>query len=75
MRSCLRAINPLNANFTKWPNKFDLPTTCLSVFGHFVKLALNGLKQISQDRRECTKLYKPSSCKNVCKCVKTPDMF
>ena len=30
------AINPLSANPTK------LPTNCLSVFGHFVNLALEG---------------------------------
>ena len=41
-------INPLSANPTKWPNTLKqfvgkLPTNCLSVFGHFVKLALKGL--------------------------------
>ena len=43
-------INPLNANFTKWSNTFkqfvsNLPTSCLSVFDHFVGLALKGLNQ------------------------------
>ena len=42
-------INPLSANPTKWSNTFkqfvdNLPTNCLSVFDHFVKLALKGLK-------------------------------
>ena len=42
-------INPLSANPTKWSNilkRFvaNFPTNCLSVFDHFVKLALNGLK-------------------------------
>ena len=42
-------INPLNANATKWSNTLKqfvgkLPTNCLSVFDHFVKLALKGLK-------------------------------
>ena len=42
-------INPLSANPTKWPNTlkqfFDkLPTNCLSVFDHFVGLALKGGK-------------------------------
>ena len=40
---------PLSANPTKWSNTlkqfFDnLPTNCLSVFDHSVKLALKGLK-------------------------------
>ena len=38
-------LNPLSANPTKWSNtlkQFDgkLPTNCLSVFDHFVGLAL-----------------------------------
>ena len=41
-------LNPLNANPTKWPKTLKqfvgkLPTSCLSVFGHFVNLALKGL--------------------------------
>ena len=41
-------ISPLNANPIKWPNTLKqfvgkLPTNCLSVFGHFVNLALKGL--------------------------------
>ena len=41
-------INPLSANRTKWPNTLKqfvgkLPTNCLSVFDHFVKLALKVL--------------------------------
>ena len=37
-----------HANATKWSNTFkqfvgNLPTNCLSVFGHFVGLALKGL--------------------------------
>ena len=43
-----RNVNPLSANFTKWsnaPKQFvgNLPTNCLRVFDHFVKLALKGL--------------------------------
>ena len=39
------ANNPLSANPTKWSNTLKqfvgkLPTNCLSVFDHFVKLAL-----------------------------------
>ena len=38
---------PLSANPTKWSNTLkQLPTKCLSVFDHFVKLALKGLKYI-----------------------------
>ena len=41
-------LNPLSTNPKKWSNtlkQFDgnLPTNCLSVFDHFVKLALKGL--------------------------------
>ena len=43
-------INHLSANFTKWSNLLkqfiaNLPTNCLSVFDHFVGLALKGLKK------------------------------
>ena len=46
------SINPLSANFTKWPNSLkqfigNLSTNCLSVFGHFVKLAI---KQTSSNQ-------------------------
>ena len=42
------SINPLSTNPTKWSNTLKLfvdklPTNCLSVFDHFVKLALKGL--------------------------------
>ena len=42
-------FKPLSANPTKWPNTLKqfvgkLPTNCLSVFGHFVNLALKGLR-------------------------------
>ena len=41
-------INPLNANPEKWSNTLkqivgNLPTICLSVFDHFMNLALKGL--------------------------------
>ena len=41
-------FNPLSAKLTKWPNTLkqfvgNLPTNCLSVFDHFVGLALKGL--------------------------------
>ena len=41
-------INPLIAKFTKWSNTLkqfvgNLPTNCLSVFDHFLGLALKGL--------------------------------
>ena len=43
-------INLLSANPTKWSNTLKqfvgkLPTNCLSVFDHFVGLALEGLKK------------------------------
>ena len=41
-------FNPLSSNFKKWSNTLKqfvgyLPTNCLSVFGHFVGLALKVL--------------------------------
>ena len=43
------SFNPLNVKFTKWSNTFKqvvgkLPRNCLSVFDHFVRLALKSLK-------------------------------
>ena len=43
------AINPLSTNLRKWSNTLkqlvgNLPMNCLSVFDHFVELALKGLK-------------------------------
>ena len=48
-------FNPLSAKLTKWPNtlkKFvgNLPTNCLSVFGHFVKFALKGLSIVINEK-------------------------
>ena len=48
--SLMTMLNPLSANLTKWPNTLKqfvgkLPTNFLSVFGHFVNLALKGLNQ------------------------------
>ena len=45
----LSELNPLSANLTKWSNTLKqfvgkLPTNYLSVFDHFVGLALKGLK-------------------------------
>ena len=44
-------LNPLSTNPTKWSNTLkqfvsNLPKNCLSVFDHFVKLALKGLMHI-----------------------------
>ena len=41
-------LNPLSANFTKWSNTLKqfvgkLPTNCLSVLDHFVRLTLKAL--------------------------------
>ena len=43
-------VNPLSANPEKWSNTLkqivgNLPTICLSVFDHFINLALKGLKR------------------------------
>ena len=44
-----RGFNPLSAKLTTWPNTLKqfagkLPTNYLSVFGHFMGLAIKGLK-------------------------------
>ena len=48
-------FNPLNANHTKWSNTLkqfvrNLPTNCLSVYDHFVKLALKVLIYIISEK-------------------------
>ena len=48
-------LNPLSTNPTKWSNTLKrfvgkLPTNCLSVFDHFVKLALKGLRKGVKER-------------------------
>ena len=60
-------VNPLSANPTKWSNTFNqfignLPTNCLSVFDHFVGLALKGLSdlrfdQLTSTQRMCNALF------------------
>ena len=50
------AFNPLNANPKKWSNTLkrfvaSFPTNCLSVFDHFVGLALKGLRFTSLKSR------------------------
>ena len=50
--SIIRWLNPLSANPTNWSNTLkqfvdNFPTNCLSVFDHFVKLALKGLTYLS----------------------------
>ena len=45
-----KIFNPLSVNLRKWSNTLkqdNLLTDCLSVFDHFVKLALKGLKYVS----------------------------
>ena len=49
-----RGINALSVNLTKWSSTLkqfvgNLPTNCLSVFDHFVKLALKGLRLSPQN--------------------------
>ena len=51
-------FNPLSANPEKWSNTLkqivgNLPTICLSVFDHFMNLALKGLScQLFRKRRK-----------------------
>ena len=44
------SVNPLSTNPEKWSNTLkqivgNLPTICLSVFDHFMNLALKGLRR------------------------------
>ena len=55
-RKCISSANPLSANSTKWSNTLKqfvarLPTNCLSVFDHFVGLALKGFTWPFLNRR------------------------
>ena len=43
-----QSINPLSASPRKWSNTFK-PTNCLSLFDHFVGLALKGLMTENRD--------------------------
>ena len=48
-------VNPLSTNFIKWSNTLKqfvgkFPTNCLSVFDHFVGLALKRLKLVKQTK-------------------------
>ena len=48
MISGVAHVNPLSANIAKWSNTLKqfvgkLPTNCLSVFDHFLVLAVKGL--------------------------------
>ena len=58
-------ISTLSVNPTKWPNTLKqfvgkLPTNCLRVFDHFVKLALKGLGEIKG-----INFYSPSNCRKT----------
>ena len=53
--SSIKRINPLSANTTDWSDTLkqfvgNLPTSCLSVFDHFVKLVIKGLRRINTSR-------------------------
>ena len=62
-------LNPLSANPTKRPNTLKqfagkLLTNCLSVFDHFVKLALKGLITVSL-YLDVHAMYLWSSCPQI----------
>ena len=53
----VQALNPLNTNPEKWSNTLkqivgNLPTICLSVFDHFMNLALKGLTPLLMMNRK-----------------------
>ena len=65
----LKIFNPLSANFTKWSNTLKqfvgkLPKNCLSVFDHFVGLALKGLK-VCLSWHENSSLHFNENCKKM----------
>ena len=50
-------LNPLSVNITKWSNTLKqfvgkLPTNCLSVFNHFVGLAIKSLRYGARHKAE-----------------------
>ena len=60
-------INPLSAKLTKSPNTLkqfvgNLPTNCLSVFGHFVGLALKGLNCRIVGARQVLQIFRQNTC-------------
>ena len=66
-------FNPLSANLTKWSNTLKqfvgkLPTNCLSVFDHFVRLTLKELTYIFADNK-CLVSYATLKAPIVC-CTK-----
>ena len=70
-------INPLSANPTKWSNKFKqfvgkLPTNCLSVFDHFVGLALKGLNYQSNQPKTNFMCCKKHIAKTLFRIAKPP---
>ena len=67
----LKSLNPLSANFTKWPNTLKqfvgkLPANCLNAFGHFVNLALKGLRKTT---RVPNKAYTTAFIVEVIQCI------
>ena len=67
LRNYKKKLNPLGANPTKWSNTLKqivskLPTNCLSVFDHFVKLALKELKDLYSPHYEDTILFRGLQC-------------
>ena len=73
-------LSPLSANFTKWSDTLKqfvgkLPTNCLSVFDHFVGLALKGLiskrkylKRFEDVHEKPESRFLPGKC-YLCNCV------
>ena len=65
MHSLLKSKSNLSANPTSWSNTLkqfvgNLPMNCLSVFRHFVKLALKGLKKLSHYAIDVLEVLKAS---------------
>ena len=64
-------LNPLMANITKWSNTLKqfvgkLATNCLSVFDHFVGLALKGLNNVTSMLKLWHMTISQNSQENTC---------
>ena len=63
----IESWHSLTQNATKWPSTLkqfigNLPTNCLSLFDHFVKLALKGSNFFALSHGEKKKLYLIINC-------------
>ena len=78
-----QSLNPLSANPTKWSNTLkqfmgNLPTNCLSVFNHFVILAVKGLKSTKKNQSQYahqTSIFHFKSIASNHHCIVSTDLY